>query len=323
MKEGRILAQECLLITKQVNRLTRELTLLRAAQNASVVSNTSSTSAGLPDSNDHNANHLLSGPSHPTPSQRRHHRSSSGASGRSIGILRGVPNRVDSNTFISPDRDRGSYVGGLSMSRQNSTSNRERDRRSQNSSPAPGSVLSSSYTGLTDQFPLLYSQRPVPHRELSGQSERGVENVMSVQTSGRYEEMVFHRQELEAVKRENEGLRRRIRELERGIRERDRGTGVGAGEAGRGRRGSDISATGPGATIATGGGVAINPNGPVSGRGRSESVSTSASVGVGGVSLGAGTGVVVGREREREKVEEEVRVGESASNSGITRQFSR
>lgn len=39
-----------------------------------------------------------------------------------------------------------------------------------------------------------------------------------MQTSGRYEEMAYHRHELESVKRENEVLKRRIRDLENTLR---------------------------------------------------------------------------------------------------------
>lgn len=45
-------------------------------------------------------------------------------------------------------------------------------------------------------------------------------SITSVQTTGRYEEVAYHRHELEAVKRENEALKRKIRELERTLRER-------------------------------------------------------------------------------------------------------
>lgn len=62
-----------------VNRLTRELSLLRA-QTASVASNGSAASTGLPDTTDQsNNNHLNSGPSGHIPSRR--HRSSSSLSG--------------------------------------------------------------------------------------------------------------------------------------------------------------------------------------------------------------------------------------------------
>jgi hypothetical protein len=260
--------------------------MLRAAQNASVVSNTSSTSAGFPDTADHNANHLLSGPSHPAPSQRLHHRSSSSTSTRSITATTGSLNTVGGiagsiASGVAPDRSRGTLPRHdsipQSLSRQNSMTG---SRRSGASSPAPISSAQSSYQH-PDHFPSFYSQRPLPQRELSGGHAQGAtatdmlrsDSITSVQTTGRYEETAFHRHELEAVKRENEALKRRIRELEQTLRV---------------RRQSDASRT------------------------RSESVSTTASVRdiVGGV----------GRGREREKEDEEpVRVGESARSAGVLR----
>jgi hypothetical protein len=86
------------------------------------------------------------------------------------------------------------------------------------------------------------------HRESSGtvptMASAGGDATTNVPTTGRYEEMVFHRQELEAVKKENEALKKRIRDLEKTLRE---------------RRQSDASLNRP----------------------RSESVSTTASVGLG------------------------------------------
>ena len=267
----------------QVNRLTRELSMLRAAQNASVVSNTSSTSAGFPDPADHNANHLLSGPSHPTPSQRQHHRSSSSTStrsitGASISTVGGVAGSTASG--VAPDRSRGtlprhdSIPQSQSLSRQNSMTG---SRRSGASSPAPLSSAQSSYQH-PEHFPHFYQQRPnLPNREPSLGNVPGLapgeglrsDSVTSVPTTGRYEETAYHRHELDMVKRENEALKRKIRELERTLRE---------------RRQSDASRT------------------------RSESVSTTASIGAGR-----------GREREKEGEEEAVRVGESARSSGVVR----
>lgn len=110
------------------------------------------------------------------------------------------------------------------------------------------------------------------------------DSVTSVNTTGRYEEAAYHRQELENVKRENEGLKRRIRELERTL---------------RARRESDASAAD---------------------RVRSESVSTTASVRDregGGVSLGPVAARGRGRHEREEGAEEAVQVGESARGSGL------
>jgi hypothetical protein len=213
--------------------------MLRAAQNASVVSNASSTSNGLADNPD-NTNHLLSGPSHPIPAQRRHHRTSSNTSTRSITATTGsmstiggiaAPRRNDSNPH--------------SLSRQNSMTGGI--HRSGTSSPAP---TSGSFPH-PDHFSHFYhQQRPSMsmHRESSGtvptMASAGGDATTNVPTTGRYEEMVFHRQELEAVKKENEALKKRIRDLEKTLRE---------------RRQSDASLNRP----------------------RSESVSTTASVGLG------------------------------------------
>ncbi|ESZ98841.1 hypothetical protein SBOR_0699 [Sclerotinia borealis F-4128] len=230
-----------------VNRLTRELTMLRAAQNASVVSNTSSTSAGHPDALD-NTNHLLSGPNHPLPSYRRHHRTSSSNSTRSITATAGSISAA-SGIAAPAARRVDSLPQSISISRQNSTTGVQ---RSGASSPAP---LSGSY-GHADQFSHFYHQQQRPsilqHRDyssgnvptMSGGAGGDVVSATSVPTTGRYEEAAFQRQELESVKKENEALKKKIRELERTIRD---------------RRQSDASLTRP----------------------RSESVSTTASMAVG------------------------------------------
>lgn len=221
--------------------------MLRAAQNASVVSNTSSTSAGHPDTLD-SSNHLLSGPNHPIPSQRRHHRTSSSTSTRSINATAGSISAASGGIAAPAARRVDSLPQAISLSRQNSMTG---VHRSGASSPAP---LSGSY-GHADQFSHFYhQQRPsvLPHREyssgtvptMSGGAGGDVGSATSVPTTGRYEEAALQRQELESVKRENEALKKKIRELERTLRDRRR---------------SDASLTRP----------------------RSESVSTTASVGVG------------------------------------------
>ncbi|KAI9650076.1 hypothetical protein NHQ30_000089 [Ciborinia camelliae] len=232
-----------------VNRLTRELSMLRAAQNASVVSNASSTSTGHPDALD-NTNHLLSGPNHPIPSHRRHHRTSSSTSTRSITATAGSISTA-SGIAAPAARRVDSLPQGISLSRQNSMTGVQ---RSGASSPA---ILSGSY-GHADQFSHFYHQQQRPsilqHREhssgtvptLSSGAGGEIGSAMSVPTTGRYEEAALQRHELESVKKENEALKKKIRELERALRN---------------RRQSDASLTRP----------------------RSESVSTTASVGVGRV----------------------------------------
>ncbi|KAI9700863.1 MAG: hypothetical protein M1836_002233 [Candelina mexicana] len=284
-----------------VNRLTRELTSLRQ-QSASVVSTTSSTSTGLADATDHGANHLFSGPSHPTPS-RRHHRSSSSASTRSINTSATTASGVSGSTAgwttagvagsvvsgMAPSTS-GMPVGGTSqasaervrdgLSRQNSVASSS--RRSGTSSPS----LSSSFQH-GDPFPHFYSNRhsgiaqhppSSSHGPNSGAAAARPEysarspSISSAAATARYEEVTLHRSELDAVKHENEVLRRRIKELERSLRSRQ---------------------------------------GVEGGRERSESASTSASVPGGGVSLG------LGRDREKEDGEHDaVQVGESARSGG-------
>lgn len=271
--------------------------MLRAAQNASVVSNTSSTSAGLPDTAD--TNHLLSGPSHPAPSQRRHQRSSSSTSTRSItavtnasiSTVGGISGSITSGAPSSTaDRTRGNVPRHDSipqtLSRQNSMTS---SRPSGASSPAPLSSAQSSYQH-PEPFPYFYQQRPgMPQfREPSTGNVNTLSSntpdltrqesaTTSVQTTGRYEETAYHRNELEGVKRENEILKRRIRELERTL---------------RARRQSDASRT------------------------RSESVSTTASINV-GQSQRDGSGIGRGRERDKDAEDDVVGVGESARSSRL------
>ena len=214
-----------------VNRLTRELSLLRQ-QSASVASTTSSTSTGLPDLTDQNANHMISGTSHPTPSRR--HRSSSSLSARSMntaattatghtglsGSTVGTTGGVSGSTIsgIAPPRDTTAPYQHQRdpLSRQSSVAS----RRSEASSP---SLSSSYYQG--DHFPTLYAHRHTgsgSQAHLPSQQPLNLGSVRSayVPSTQRYEEVAHHRSELEIVKRENEALRRRIRDLERALSSR-------------------------------------------------------------------------------------------------------
>ena len=209
-----------------VNRLTRELSLLRA-QSASVASTTSSTSTGLADYTDQSAHHLVSGLSHPT-ATRRHRSSSShstrsgntglaGATASSMSTAGGVAGSTVSG--VAPPRD---TVAPYSLSRQSSVAS----RRSEASSP---SLSSSLYQG--DHFPNLYTHRHTSSASYtqpsSMQATPGSARSSYVSATPRYEEVAHQRSELEAVKRENETLRRRVRELERRVSGRgDGGDGV-------------------------------------------------------------------------------------------------
>ncbi|KAI4262536.1 MAG: hypothetical protein L6R42_002294 [Xanthoria sp. 1 TBL-2021] len=220
-----------------VNRLTRELSALRQ-QTASVASTTSSTSTGIADSTDVNANHLISGPSHPTPSRR--HRSSSslstrsmnttatttsgytGLSGSTVGTTAGVAGSAVSG--IAPARDSHGlhHAHAHSMSRQNSTAS---SRRSQASSPSLSSSLLQG-DHFPNLVPLRHPSSSQPHppsvlqQTLSPAASVRSSYVPSSAATARYEETAHHRSEMENVKRENEMLRRRILELERSLRSR-------------------------------------------------------------------------------------------------------
>lgn len=241
----------------KVNRLARELSILRAANNASVVSTTSSASAGP--HTDTGDTHLMSGPNYPLPTPR-HNRTSSNTSARS-----------QATALSLSDARRGAP----SLSRQNSLS-----RRSQTGSPGPQALH------LGDGSLNYIHQQRVPHAAASssvaatpgstGYAEQLSPGLMPA--TARYEETAFYRSELEAAKRENEALKRRIRELERLVRER-------RGDAGRGR--SDSVSTSASVPVSgVGGGVRIagpREGAPREGRPseRDRGASLAGSVGVG------------------------------------------
>ncbi|KUI69680.1 hypothetical protein VM1G_05172 [Cytospora mali] len=287
-----------------VNRLTRELDLLRQAQNASVVSNTSSTSAGASASGTESSStipiipdgrqHLLSGSGFSIPYQtsgreRRHTRSGSSASTRSIAATAGSTSVVNI-TAPAPIRP-----SATSLSRQNSTQSHA--RQSLSSSPAHASSFASSHVGdaaHTGYFPLRTppftgGQTSITSQATPGSGSTEVMSPSLMPATSRYEETALHRQELDLVKRENDALKRRIRELERMVRE---------------RRASDAST-----------------------RPRSESASTAASVNV--TTSGTGAGITRPRPDRLASMmsaagsvgvgvpEDELRVGESAASSGM------
>ncbi|KAK7966577.1 uncharacterized protein PG986_000854 [Apiospora aurea] len=299
-----------------VNRLTRDLTILRAQQNSSVVSNTSSTSASASVDQTPTSfvdTHLMSGPGFPLPttsSDRRHQRTSSSTSTRSLshaaaaGSVTGPLSAVHSTgggasaleAARNPNRS-----SAMSMSRQNSTTSHR--SASRNHSPNPFSRHDSDYVGSFTSASGGYFPRRQISTHGSVAATPGSELSPGLMPATlRYEETAHYRQELETAKRENENLKRRIKELEKVVRE---------------RRASDAS---------------------VGGRVRSESVSTTTS-GVGGATGvgGGGTGIAGGRGRApggagMERAfssmsvagsvgvgvpEEELRVGESAASQGL------
>ncbi|KAK3945687.1 hypothetical protein QBC46DRAFT_249660 [Diplogelasinospora grovesii] len=333
-----------------VNRLTREITLLRAAQNASVVSNASSTSASASETQVGDpSQHVISAPGL---SQHREHRGSatrhtrtlSNTSNRSITANAGSISTTSlAGGISSPAPVRPSQpLGGISLSRQNSAASRR--SRTGSPAPAPGSYPP-HYTPTLPNYSQSQSQTPSgPHNYSSSYSHlnelpgyfaqpTGITSVPAatpgsselspgiLPATTRYEETAFYRNELENVKKENEALKRRVRELERMVRD---------------RRASDASRASQG-----GGGAPITGGG--TGRTRSESVSTTASArsvaaSTSGAVAGGGVSITApreGREEPRPRVvsmlslsgsvgvgvpEDEVRVGESAASSGLNRE---
>ena len=177
----------------QVNRLTRELSMLRQ-QTASVVSNSSSTSVG--DS--------------VIPTSARRHRSSSNLSTRSITA---VTTGTTSVSGVAPARD-SSIAGSTrpSMDLQRPSLSRESSvgtpRLPVNASPSVPSMSHRQSITSQPSAPTDYTQHP---RSPS---------FSTAVAAARYEEAAYHRAELEIVKRENEALKQRIRELERSLARR-------------------------------------------------------------------------------------------------------
>ncbi|KAL6875246.1 hypothetical protein J3F83DRAFT_713138 [Trichoderma novae-zelandiae] len=264
-----------------VNRLTRELSLLRAANNASVVSNASSTSNATSSHDPIVESSLLSGSGFSIPTSRRHHRTSSSTS-------QTFPN------FASSYEARARTSHPASLSRQNSSAS----RRSQTGSPAPPSSIDPSTYFHQQRNPaaansvMMSSVVATPGSSVPGdQMSPGL-----LPATLRYEETAFYRQELDNAKKENEALKRRIRELERIVRERR------SSDASRNR--SDSASTTASASVAPGGGVSIaGPResiyGQGQGRDRERAMQSTTSL-AGGVSIGVS--------------DEEVKVGESAAS---------
>ncbi|ETS78004.1 hypothetical protein PFICI_10066 [Pestalotiopsis fici W106-1] len=324
-----------------VNRLTRDLQTLRAAHNSSVASNASSASAATSTDQAQSSfvdTHLLSGPGFPLPTtsaDRRHQRTSSSTSARSFSHLASAGSTPAPIPIShAPSGNPGSVLeaarnprSSMSMSRQNSTASHRSASRSRNRSPRPHGGPG-SYS-QPHGFP--YTEHPSGSGYFPPRSHPTSNNQSTAATPGselspglmpatlRYEETAFYRQELDTAKRENETLKRRIKELEKMVRE---------------RRESDASRTSGGGGGGGGGGARI----------RSESTSTTASVSVSEAvgAGGGGTNIAGGRrdppgrggmsmERAFSTLsmagsvgvgvpDEELQVGESASNTGIKSQ---
>ncbi|KAM3454352.1 hypothetical protein MY3296_003035 [Beauveria thailandica] len=266
-----------------VNRLTRELSILRASNNASVASNASSASAAT--SHDPiTETSLLSGSGFSIPTTRRHHRTSSTAS--------------QSHQLASSFDGRGTHFprppAPVPLSRQDSSTS-----RSSQAAPGGGVHLTSANTvagpgtgaGL-DPSSYFHNQR-VPHHASSTSvaatpgSSFGGDHISPalMPATARYEETAFYRNELETAKKENEMLKKRVRELEKMVRER-RESG-----ASRHVRSESVSTTASASVVPMGGSGIAAPRD----KGRSSARQSVMSVAVG-------------------VPEDEVKVGESAAS---------
>ena len=205
----------------QVNRLTRELSALRA-HSASVASTASSNASGAPglllDATDPSAAHTgaLMGPTHPTTSRR--HRSSSSVSRGSVSASYNGPTTFTTGIPLS--------AASAGIAHQHQHQHQHQHHRYSASSQPAGAPQ-------------------------AGDAPAGQSRTNSVVSTPRYEEVAHYRQELEEAKRENELLRRRIRELERVIR----GRRPSSSETGpRGRRSeSTLGSAAGGTTVRTDG----------------------------------------------------------------------
>lgn len=224
-----------------VNRLTRELTALRA-QSASVASNASSASAVsaslLPiDIGDPNPNHQMTGATHPTPSRR--HRSSSSVSTRSIP----TPSTAGSNwTNASTQAQAGGTapLGSVSQAHADRAAAATGDRATLSRNPS----MSASGTSTPARQSLDVSRTPgthytLPHRPAISRDPSQTSHISMQAHSGTpapagsspgsanaamqtHAEPPAYRTEMEIVKAENEALRQRVRALERALRSRRR-----------------------------------------------------------------------------------------------------
>ncbi|EME88825.1 uncharacterized protein MYCFIDRAFT_90142 [Pseudocercospora fijiensis CIRAD86] len=228
-----------------VNRLTRELTALRAqsasvASNASSVSSTSANASLLPvDITDPNPTHQIMGATHPTPSRR--HRSSSSVSASSRGIptpSTSASTHAHPGSISQASADRAAAAGGErnSLSRNpsvNASGNNTPARRSMEISRSAQyalphrpslsrdpsqTTISSTHAQAGSPAPSHHIvPNPLPSPAQSPASQVSVSNAMQ-----HFADTRAQREELEHVKRENDALRQRVRDLERALRQRRR-----------------------------------------------------------------------------------------------------
>ncbi|KAJ9494289.1 hypothetical protein H2202_010213 [Exophiala xenobiotica] len=211
-----------------VNRLTRELSALRA-QTASVASTASSTSDHFFSSSDP---YTATGTSTTIiPTTTRRHRSSSNLSTRSARSIRdNLANTANTSVSgVAAPRDQSSRpsmeLTRPDMSRQNSMSANAAGmglgfRSSSSMTGSPHMTQTSSSVGG-------YVGAGYPHRSsVSSNAATAVgdgagfprsPSANAAAAAMRYEEAAMQRAELEAVKRENEILRARVKELEKSL----------------------------------------------------------------------------------------------------------
>ncbi|GIZ37786.1 hypothetical protein CKM354_000122200 [Cercospora kikuchii] len=236
-----------------VNRLTRELTALRA-QSASVASNASSASGVsgnaslLPiDISDPNPTHQMVGATHPTPSRR--HRSSSSVSTRSIptpattasgtthysihaqssGVMPiGSVSQAQADRAAAAAGDRSSLSRNPSMSASGTSTPA---RHSMDVSRAAGALhtlphrppLSRDPSHNTASSTHAQAGTPAPVVPQPLPSPAQSPHQASVNTAMQhFADATAYRTEMEIVKAENEALRQRVRALERALRARRR-----------------------------------------------------------------------------------------------------
>ncbi|KAI4741662.1 hypothetical protein E4T50_07917 [Aureobasidium sp. EXF-12298] len=198
-----------------VNRLTRELSALRAQHSASVASNASQTSSNQA---------LDTGLSHPTPT--RQHRSSSTASSRSLSN----PSASSSHVNIQHPQPTAPLAGvsQASFDRVAAAAGSTTTNPSISRNPSIRSTSGHSTPALTPA-----SATSLPHRPSLSQAASAISTAGSF-TPGSFTpgpvspytstsstaEIASSRAELELVKQENEALRQRVKALERALRSR-------------------------------------------------------------------------------------------------------
>ncbi|KAH0286028.1 hypothetical protein KCU62_g7093, partial [Aureobasidium sp. EXF-3399] len=193
-----------------VNRLTRELSALRAQHSASVASNTSQTSSNQA---------LDPGLSHPTPT--RQHRSSSNASSRSLS----APSAASSHMNIQHPQPTAPLAGvsQASFDRAAAAAGSTTANPSISRNPSIRSTSGHSTPALTPA-----SAASIPHRPSLSQAASQISTAGSFAlgstspytSTSSAAEIASSRAELDLVKQENEALRQRVKALERALRGR-------------------------------------------------------------------------------------------------------